>query len=95
MTSNMVEEFENMSEFVRKVLAGDERAVVLFNQSYDAAVARFMKLKETIIEKVSIDSSYDLIFDIEKSRKLLWDLLFLAEIVKYESAKDPVIKQKF
>lgn len=95
MTSNMVEEFENMREFVRKVLAGDERAVVLFNQSYDAAVARFMKLKETIIEKVSIGSSYDLIFDIEKSRKLLWDLLFLAEIVKYESAKDPVIKQKF
>lgn len=95
MTSNMVEEFENKREFVRKVLAGDERAVVLFNQSYDAAVARFMKLKETIIEKVSIGSSYDLIFDIEKSRKLLWDLLFLAEIVKYESAKDPVIKQKF
>lgn len=95
MALSIEEEFRDKREFVRKVLAGDERAVVFFNQSYDAAVARFMKLKETIIEKVSSGSSYDLIFDIEKSRKLLWDLLFLAEIVKYESAKDPVIKQKF
>lgn len=95
MALSIEEEFRDKREFVRKVLAGDERAVVLFNQSYDAAVARFMKLKETIIEKVSSGSSYDLIFDIEKSRKLLWDLLFLAEIVKYESSKDPAIKKKF
>ena len=62
MALSIEEEFRDKREFVRKVLAGDERAVVFFNQSYDSAVARFMKLRETIIEKVSSGSPYDLIF---------------------------------
>lgn len=97
MALSIEEQFKDKREFVRKVLAGDERAVVLFNQSYDAAVARFMKLKETVVEKVyRLDSNYryDLYFDLQESRKIIWDILFLAELIKSECSTDPDKKNK-
>lgn len=91
MAQSIKEVYEQKRKLIMRVLAGDEEAIIQFNRSYDAAVARFMKLKETVIEKVYRGRGfkrYDLYFDMQNSRKLIWDILFLAEIIKYECSLD-------
>lgn len=65
-----------LQEKVNRILNGSDS--LLEQEDYAIAVARFMKLKETFISKVSLpNGDYELKYDLDKGRTILRDLLFL------------------
>lgn len=57
---------------------------------FSVVLSKFINYKEMFVKKIfrnGREDDYDLVLDLESSKKILWDLLFLAEIVKYETEK--------
>lgn len=68
----------------------DDKKLFYDRTDFSMVLSRFIRFKEMFVKKVyrcTSDNDYDLIFDVDNSKKILWDILFLAEVVKYETKK--------
>jgi len=72
-----------LGETCRKIIEGE---ITLFpkltEEDYNFSIGRFIKTKETIIQKRMIDSkNFHLDFNLDNNKKIIWDMLFLSEVI--------------
>ena len=84
-----------LGETCRKIIEGE---ITLFTklteEDYEFSIGRFIKTKETIIQKRMIDSkNFHLDFNLDNNKQIIWDMLFLSEVISRQITDPNTIKE--
>lgn len=86
MVNQNINQLDDFIRDTENIFNGTASPHLFDNGKYEFAVARFVKLKEEFIDKIMTSSTnYQFFFHFEEGKKILWDLLFLSLVVKFET----------
>lgn len=84
-----------LGETCRKIIEGEITLFPKLNE-YDSnfSIGRFIHTKEKSIQKRMIDTkNFYLDFNLDNNKKIIWDMLFLSEVISRQITDSKTIKE--
>lgn len=85
----------SLGETCRKIIEGETTLFTkLTEEDYNFSIGRFIRTKEQIISKRMLDNkTFSLGFNLDNNKNIIWDLLFLSEVISRQITDPNVIKE--